>query len=145
MNLQDCVKFANDNPVCYVATAEGDQPRVRVFALWYADDTGFYFHSGAGKACCEQLRKNPKTEVCFYLPAQMPDPGTMLRVAGKIEFLNDTALNTRLLQDRPFLKEMGITGPDDAKLAVFRIASGEAYFWTMANNNREGEAEKVSF
>ncbi|MDO8587824.1 MAG: pyridoxamine 5'-phosphate oxidase family protein [Armatimonadota bacterium] len=145
MTLRECAKFANENPVCYIATVEGDQPRVRAFALWYADETGFYFHSGAPKAVCAQLRKNPKTEVCFYAPAPMPDPGTMLRVAGNAEFLNDTALKARLLEDRPFLKDMGITGPDDPMLAVFRIASGEAWFWTMANNMREAESERVRF
>ena len=145
MTLQDCVKFASENPVCYIATTEGDQPRVRAFGLWYADESGFYFHCGSMKAVCHQLERNPKTEVCFYAPAQMPDPGTMLRVAGRVEFLNDTALRSRLLEERPFLKEMGITGPDDPMLAVFRIASGEAYFWTMANNMHEAEAERVRF
>jgi pyridoxamine 5'-phosphate oxidase len=145
MTLQDCAKFANENPVCYVATTEGEQPRVRVFALWYADDSGFYFHSGPMKAVCKQLQDNPNIEVCFYAPAPMPDPGTMLRVAGKVEFLRDTNLNTRLLEERPFLKDMGITGPDDPNLAVFRIASGQAYFWTMANNMHEDEAAKVRF
>ena len=145
MNLQDCTKFANDNPMCSVATTEGDQPRVRIFAMWYADETGFYFHSGAGKAVCEQLRKNPKMEVCFYAPEPPPGVGTMLRVAGKAEFLNDRALKTRLLEERPFLKDMGIGSPDHPGLAVFRIGKGEAWLWTMANNNREAEAERVRF
>lgn len=145
MKIEDCVKFANENPVCYIATTEGDQPRVRAFALWYADNTGFYFDCGSMKAVYRQLEANPKTEVCFYAPAPMPEIGTMLRVAGKVEFLTDTALRTRLLEERPFLKDMGITGPDDSRLAVFRIASGEAYFWTMADNMREAEAERVRF
>jgi pyridoxamine 5'-phosphate oxidase len=145
MSLQDCIQFANDNPLCYIATCEGNKPRVRAFMMWFADESGFYFHSGSMKACCEQLRKNPNTEVCFYLPAPMPDPGKMLRVAGEVEFLNDIALRTRLLEERPFLKDMGMTGPEDERLAVFRIASGEAYFWTMANNLHEAEAEKVKF
>ena len=146
MTIQDCARFANENPGCYMATADGDQPRVRAMAVWFADDTGFYFHSGAMKAVCRQLRANPRIEVCFWKPsAEQADPGTTLRVAGRVEFLNDTALNARLLQERPFLKEIGVTGPDDPKLAVFRIAHGEAHFWTMANNMREAEAERVRF
>ena len=43
MDFQDCIKFATEIPVCYLATADGDQPRVRTFLLWYADETGFYF------------------------------------------------------------------------------------------------------
>ena len=146
MSLSDCFKFANENPICYVATTDGDQPRVRGFALWYADETGFYFHSGAMKAVCNQLMKNPKTEVCFFKPAPMEEGGgTMLRVTGKAEFLNDVKLKTRLLEERPFLKEIGVKSPDDPMLAVFRIYTGEAYFWTMAVNMREAESERFKF
>jgi pyridoxamine 5'-phosphate oxidase len=145
MTIQDCVKFAGENPACYMATTEGDQPRVRVMAMWYADDTGFYFHSGMMKAICRQLTANPKIEVCFWKPGGEMDPGTMLRIAGKAEFLKDMALNARLLEERPFLKDMGITGPDDPRLAVFRIPHGEAHFWTMANNMREADTEILRF
>jgi uncharacterized pyridoxamine 5'-phosphate oxidase family protein len=34
MNLQDCIQFATQNPICFLATIEGDQPRVRALALW---------------------------------------------------------------------------------------------------------------
>ncbi len=145
MTLSDCTKFANENPICYLATVDGDQPRVRGFMLWFADETGFYFHSGMPKAVCQQLLKNPKAEICFYKPAPPPDAGTMLRVAGKVEFLNDLALRTRLLEERPFLKQLGVSGPEDPMLAVFRIGRGEAYFWTMADNMREEESERVRF
>jgi uncharacterized pyridoxamine 5'-phosphate oxidase family protein len=113
--------------------------------MWYADETGFYFHSGASKATCKQLKENPKLEVCFYAPSTPPDPGTMLRVSGEAEFLNDLDLKTRLLEERPFLRALGVTGPDDPNLAVFRIGTGEAYFWTMANNLRESEADRIEF
>jgi len=76
MNLEDCIKFANDNPICYVATADGDQPRVRAFGMWFADKTGFYFSTQASKAVCKQLKSNPKVEVCFYAPG-------ILAVLGK--------------------------------------------------------------
>ncbi|MBI2844594.1 MAG: pyridoxamine 5'-phosphate oxidase family protein [Armatimonadetes bacterium] len=145
MELIDCTRFANENPICYLATTDGDQPRVRGFMLWFADDTGFYFHSGSPKAVCRQLIQNPKTEVCFYAPAPLPDGGTMMRVAGEVEFLDDRGLKARLLEERPWLKDMGTTGPDDPNLAVFRISTGEAHFWTLADNMRESEVERISF
>jgi hypothetical protein len=40
MELDDYIKFANENPVSYFATADGDQPRVRGLLLWYAEKTG---------------------------------------------------------------------------------------------------------
>jgi len=31
MELKDYIEFANKNPACYVATTDGDQPRVRAY------------------------------------------------------------------------------------------------------------------
>ena len=145
MDFKDVIKFANENPACYLATAEGDQPRVRGFLLWYADETGFYFHTGSTKSVFKQLKKNPKLEVCFYAPEKPPKTGKMMRVAGRVRLLNDTALKARLLEERPFLKATGTGKPDDPLLAVFQIYTGEAYFWTIENNLRESEAEKIEF
>lgn len=146
MDLSDCTKFANENPICYLATTEGDQPRVRGFMLWFADETGFYFHTGTPKPICHQLKINPKAEVCFYKYAPAEEGGgTMLRVAGKTEFLDDLDLKARLLDERPFLRAMGINDPAEPTLAVFRLYTGEAYFWTMAQNMHESEVERIRF
>ncbi len=142
MDFSECVKFANANPVTYIATMDGDQPRVRAFAMWFADETGFYYHTGTPKAVWKQLVRNPKVELCFYEPG---DAGRMMRVAGAVEFLDDAALKERLVKERPWLLQIGVSGPADAKLAVFRVAHGEAYFWTMENNMREAEAPRVRF
>jgi pyridoxamine 5'-phosphate oxidase len=45
MDFKDCVDFANETKTCYLATVEGDQPRVRALGMWYADETGFYFQT----------------------------------------------------------------------------------------------------
>jgi len=142
MDFSECVKFANENPVTYIATMDGDQPRVRAFVMWFADATGFYYHTGTPKAVWRQLTKNPKVELCFYAPG---DVNTMMRVAGAVEFLDDAALKERLVGDRPWLLQIGISGPADPKLAVFRVAHGEAYFWTMEHNMREADAPRVRF
>ena len=65
---QDIVKFANENPVCFLATADEDQPRVRGMLMWFADETGFYFSSANTKDLTKQLRANPKVEITFYSP-----------------------------------------------------------------------------
>jgi len=131
MNLQECIKFANENPICFLATAEDDQPHVRVLGFWFADETGFYFQSGSIKEFPNQLKKNHKTEVCFYKHEGMT--GTMLRVSGSVEFINDLNLREKVLNDRPFLKSFGLT-IDSPGLVIFRIAHGKAHFWTMENN-----------
>ena len=144
MDFSECVKFANENPVTYVATVEGDQPRVRAFAMWFADSTGFYYHTGTPKSVCQQLMKNPKTELCFYAPGAQ-GAGRMMRVCGKAEFIEDKSLEERLFRDRPWVKDLIKSAPKDARIAMFRIAHGEAYFWTMENNMREREAPRLKF
>lgn len=131
MEFEDCIKFANENPNSYVSTVDGDQPRVRGFWMWFADETGFYFHTGAMKSVYSQLKKNPKVEVCFYHPAE--DAGVMMRVAGTVEFLDDVELRRRLIEDRQFLKAWGFT-PESNDLIIFRIFKGEVYVWTMKTN-----------
>ena len=145
MELNDCIEFANKNPACFLATADGDQPRVRGFLLWYADESGFYFHTKTSKNVFKQLKKNPKIEVCFMAPSQDPAEMKMMRLAGKVKFLDDLKLKARLLEERPFLKAIGTGKPDDPLLAVFNIYTGEAHFWTMENNLRESQIEKIKF
>jgi uncharacterized pyridoxamine 5'-phosphate oxidase family protein len=139
MNIQDCIQFANDNKLCYLSTVEGDQPRVRALGFWFADDTGFYFQTGSIKSMFKQLRKNPKTEACFYHQEGMI--GTMLRVAGSVDFIEDKTLKEKVLKERPFLKEFGLT-VESPGLIIFRIAHGEAHFWTMENNLKPKEIIK---
>jgi pyridoxamine 5'-phosphate oxidase len=140
MNIHDCIRFANDNKLCYLSTVDGDQPRVRALGFWFADETGFYFQTGSVKALYKQLLQNPKTEACFYKQEGMI--GTMLRVAGAVEFINDKALKQKVLEERPFLKEYGLT-IDSPGLVVFKIGHGQAHFWTMENNLKPKEI--VSF
>lgn len=136
MNIDTCIRFANDNKLCYLATAEGDQPRVRALGFWFADETGFYFQTGSVKDMYKQLLQNPKAEACFYKQEGMI--GTMLRVTGKIEFINDKKLKERVLNERPFLKEYGLT-IDSPGLIIFRISHGQAHFWNMENNLKPKE------
>lgn len=132
MEFKDCIKFANETPVSYLATMDDDQPRVRALGFWFADENGFYFQIGAMKDMYGQLQKNRKVEACFWQPDE-ESTGTMMRVAGEVEFVDDPELKKKVLEERPFLKEFGLTF-DHPGLIIFRIAKGEAYFWTMETN-----------
>jgi uncharacterized pyridoxamine 5'-phosphate oxidase family protein len=66
MNVDDCIKFANQNPSSYLATVDGDQPRVRGMLMWKADKTGFYYSTGSTKDLYRQLKANSKVELCFF-------------------------------------------------------------------------------
>ncbi|NLX48985.1 MAG: pyridoxamine 5'-phosphate oxidase [Methanospirillum sp.] len=143
MDIMEVTGFANANPVAFIATVDGDQPRVRAFAMWYADETGFYFHTGSTKDVCQQLRANPKVELCFFDPGDGQGAGRQLRVEGTVEFLEDPALAGRLYEERPWVR--AITAEGDTRLAIFRVAHGAAWFWTMAVNLHEREQERVRF
>ena len=136
MNVQDCIDFANEIQVCYFATCEEDQARVRALGMWFADETGFYFQTSTTKEIPRQLKKNPKIEFCFYKHERLI--GTMLRIEGEAEFIEDPELKEKVLEERPFLRTFGLT-TGSPELVIFRIAHGKAHFWTMANNLKPKE------
>jgi uncharacterized pyridoxamine 5'-phosphate oxidase family protein len=144
MDFPECIRFATENPITYIATVEKDQPRVRAFSMWFADQTGFYYHTGTPKKVCQQLQKNPKVELCFFSP-DYPPAGKMMRVTGKVEFLSEESYRNRLYSDRPWVRSII---PDDQaarKLAIFRVPHGEVQFWTMENNMQESETPRICF
>jgi pyridoxamine 5'-phosphate oxidase len=139
MNIQDCIKFSIENPICYLASAENDQPGVRAMGIWFADESGFYFQTSTNKELSYQLKQNQKIEVCFYKHEGMI--GTMLRIAGKAEFVNDPKMTEKVLIDRPYLNAYGKT-PESPAIVLFKIAHGHAHFWTMENNLKPKEILK---
>jgi uncharacterized pyridoxamine 5'-phosphate oxidase family protein len=144
MDLQDCIKFATENPVCYLATADGDQPRVRAWLMWYADESGFYFVPLASKQVTEQLKGNPKMELCFFNNAADAADWKQMRVAGEAEFLEDEESLARAYENRSFLDPI-LGFSVEPWLRPFRVASGEAYFWTLSDNLKESEVDKIEF
>lgn len=141
-SLHQVLSFANQNPACHFATTEGDQPRVRGLLMWFADETGFYFHTSSLKRLPKQLAENPKVEIAFLKPSENPAETAELRIKGLVEILEDTALEERLIAERPWLKEFGEIAPD-SKVVIFRVSNGEAHIWNMAVNMQEDTIERV--
>lgn len=144
MDLQDCITFANEHPDVYFATDDDGQPRVRGMMLWFADETGFYFQTQSVKAFCRQLQKNNRVEVIFKNSSDTK-PTKIMRLTGLIKFIDDIELKKKVLVDRPFLKSMGLIDPADPVLVVFRIYTGEAFFWTLKDSMHESEIERIRF
>ncbi len=140
MTREQCIQFAIENPVCTVATVDGDAPKARIFMLWRANEDGFYFSTRTSQRTYSQLKSNPKTELCFYKQGSAEnDLGTMLRVAGSAEFVDDRSLKEQLLAEWPFLTQMGVTGPDDPTLILFKISTGSMECWTSAGGGQKIE------
>ncbi len=143
MTLKKCTDFANANPVSYLATIDGIQPRVRGMMMWFANRDGFYYHTSNKKNLYHQLVKNPHVEICFFNNREGVEM-KMLRVAGISEFINDDRLKNQLLEERPYIRDMG-PDPTVPDLIIFRITHGEAYFWTIADNQKEGTVPRIKF
>ena len=131
MDIQSAIKFANENPVCFLSTIENNEPRVRAVGFWYADQTGFYFQTGAIKEMVGQIRQNPNIEACFYKPGA--NAGETLRVKGVAEFITDVEVKKKCIDERPFLKSFGMDH-ESPGLIIFRIAKGKAYYWNWEKN-----------
>jgi pyridoxamine 5'-phosphate oxidase len=146
LTFDDCVRFANEHMICSLATCDGDQPRVRMLGMWFADKTGFYFSTTNKKKLYRELTATPKAEVCFYAWPKgrlghegTSDIGKMLRASGDVAFLDDPDLKQRLLNERPFLR------PNAKKQVIFRIQNGEARFWTSEDSEHESAIEPAHF
>jgi uncharacterized pyridoxamine 5'-phosphate oxidase family protein len=67
-----------------------------------------------------------------------------MRVTGRAEFVDDVELVHQVSDERVALE--GIIGrPLEPITEVFRIASGEARFWTLDDILRERELETIRF
>jgi pyridoxamine 5'-phosphate oxidase len=136
MELQDCIEFANANPVCHLATVDGDQARVRGVLMVSADESGFYYALLSPKQVCRQLRANPKVEVCYYNNPPELGGARQMRVTGVAELVNDPALIKKVARDRSFLE--AVAGqPLEPIMEIWRISHGDAHFWTLAEVGRE--------
>jgi len=129
MTKSEIFELMNGNPVFYLATIDGDQPRVRGMLLYRADENGIIFHTGAMKDLYAQIMKNPKAELCFF------GKGVQVRVSGILEKTDDKQLREEIYDHptRKFLqawKENGI----DGMLQVFILRNGTAVTWTMETN-----------
>lgn len=129
MTFEECGRFANENPTCFLATIDGDQPRVRGMQLLFSNEKGFYFTTGSIKDMYEQLKKNPKTEICFFSQKEFKT----MRVEGKVEFITDMKEKEEIFSKVAWLKSI-VGTHDNSMWTPFRITKGRAYFWTMATN-----------
>ena len=144
MDLHDCITFASKNPVCSLATTEVDQPRVRTVMMMFANENGFYFETLSPKEMSKQLQKNSKVEICFYNnPAELQN-AKMMRITGEIEFVKDKNIKNTIYEKIRFLEDLA-GKPLEPLLEVFRIKSGEAHFWTLADILKEPELERIRF
>lgn len=131
-------QLMNSNPAFHLATADGDQPRVRGMLLFRADENGIIFHTASTKDVFAQIQKNPKAEMCFSCN------GTQIRVTGVLEQVSDDKLRKEIFAhpSRKFLQAWKDNGIDDL-LQIFVMKNCTAVTWTMETNFAPKEPVKL--
>jgi uncharacterized pyridoxamine 5'-phosphate oxidase family protein len=64
--VQEVHDFLKACGAYYLATVEGDQPRVRPFGTIHLFDGKLYIQTGKVKAVSSQMAVNPKVEICAF-------------------------------------------------------------------------------
>ena len=125
-NIEKVCKFLDDARTYYLATAEGDQPRVRPFGTALVFEGKLYIQTGKVKNVSKQLAANPKAEICAFAG------GKWLRVAG--ELINDDRIAPKaaMLEKHPELKGMYKAEDDNTQVLYFRNATATFSSFTEA-------------
>jgi len=76
--MQRVYDYLKQAKTYYLATVEGDQPRVRPFGTAHIFEDKLYIQTGKIKPTSKQLAANPKAELCACMD------GTWLRVACEL-------------------------------------------------------------
>lgn len=116
--IEKVTRFLKDAGTYYLATVEGDQPRVRPFGTAHIFEGKLYIQTGKKKEVSKQLKANPKAEICAF------KGGKWIRVAG--ELIEDDRIEARIsmLDAYPSLKKM--YAADDGNTTVFYFQNAEA-------------------
>ena len=116
--MKRVLDFLKKAEVYYLATVEGDQPRVRPFGTINEFEAKLYIQTGKVKPTSKQLAANPKAEICAF------KDGAWIRVA--CELVEDDRFEARksMLDAYPNLRHM--YNENDGNTQVFYIKNATA-------------------
>ena len=126
--MERVCQFLKDAGTYFLATVEGDQPRVRPFGTIHIYNGKLYIQTGNIKPVAKQLKANPKAEICAF------HNGEWIRVAG--ELVEDDTEEERvkaqesMLEAYPSLARMYKAG--DGNTAVYYFRNATATFSSFA-------------
>ena len=118
--MDKVLKFLKDVETYYLATVEGDQPRVRLFGTAHVFEGKLYIQTGKVKDVSKQLHQNPKAEICAF------KNGEWLRVSGKLIEDDRNEARQSMLDAYPSLQK--IYKADDGNTEVFYFENATAIF-----------------
>ena len=133
-NLETVKNYLQECKTFYVATVDGDQPRVRPFGVAEVYNGRLYIMTGKKKDVFKQMVANPK----FEITAVKPSGAEWIRVSGRLVSDDDMKAKEFLLDKNPSLK--GMYSATDDNMAILYIVDGEARLCSFM-----GAEKKVKF
>ena len=130
--MERVVQFLKEAETYYLATVEGDQPRVRPFGTAHIFEGKLYIQTGKVKDVSKQIHTNPKVEICAF------KNGEWLRVAGELVEDDRREARQSMLDAYPSLQNM--YSADDGNTEVFYFKNATATFSSFTH-----EPEVVKF
>ena len=95
--IEKVCQFLDEAGTYYLATVEGDQPRVRPFGTALLMNGRLYIQTGKVKDVSKQLAANPKAEICAF------KNGKWVRIAGELINDDDHDVKVAMLEKMPSL------------------------------------------
>ena len=118
--MERVCEFLKKAGVYYLATVEGDQPRVRPFGTAHIFEGKLYIQTGKVKPTSRQLLANPKAEICAFCD------GTWVRLAGELAEDDRVEAKKSMLDAYPTLRSM--YDENDGNTQVFYFQNAVATF-----------------
>lgn len=126
--MQSVYEFLKKCGTYYLATVEGDQPRVRPFGTVDVFEGKLYIQTGKVKEVSKQIQTNSKVEICGFDGST----GTWVRVAGKLVRDDRVEAKAHMLDAFPNLKAMYSPEDDNTEVLYFEDATATFSSFTSA-------------
>ena len=129
-NMQEVQAYLKECGAFFIATADGDQPRVRPFGVSEIINDRLYIMTGKVKDFYKQVAKNGKFEIC----ALKPNGTEWMRLSGTLVPDETLAVKEEFLNRNESLKSM--YKADDDNMAVLYITDATARFFSFSAPER---------
>lgn len=126
--MQEVLEFLKKAGTYYLATCEGDQPRVRPFGTIHEFEGKLYIQTGKSKPCSKQMAANPKVEICAFAGGQW------LRIAATVVDDDRVEAKASMLDAYPNLKDR--YSPEDPNTQVLYLKDAVATFSSFTAPDR---------
>ena len=118
--MKEVYDFLKKCGTYYLATVDGDKPKVRPFGTVDIFENKLYIQTGKVKPTSKQIHANPNVEICAF------DGGKWLRLSGELVSDDRREAKKHMLDNYPELRSM--YNEDDGNTEVFYFKNATATF-----------------